>query len=146
MTTVAERGIGRDFRPPTRFSDFGLRTRFYCGRERHWTRSQISDVISDFGLQTRFSDFRLRTWFSDFRLRTRFSDFRLRTRFPDLGLDFTTLRRLVGGALYKCLERVYTSINACLSVSTFLSILLVNFMHAFQLSNYYNNRACIIPK
>ena len=57
--------------------------------------------------------------------------------------------RLVGGALYKCLERVYTSIKGTVPLMhasvNYLSILLVNFMHMFQLSNYYNNRACIIP-
>ena len=139
-TTVAERGTGRDFRPLTRFSDFGLRTRFYCGRERHWTRFQISDAI--FGLRTRFySRFQISDAISDFGFRTQFSGFRLRTRFSDLGLDFflyllpAEYFRLVGGALYKRLERVYTSINACLSV-TYLSIPYISEFHACMCSNY----------
>ena len=64
--TVAERGIGRDFRSPTRFSDFGLRTRFYCGREGHWTRFQISDAISDFRRDLQTLDFGRDCQTSDF--------------------------------------------------------------------------------
>ena len=95
-STVAERGIELDFRSPTRFSDFGLRTRFYCGREGHWTRFQISDAI--FRLWTRFycgreghwtrfqiSDAIFRLWTSDAIVRLRISDaiFKLRLRTSD---------------------------------------------------------------
>ena len=66
-----------DFRLRTSDSIFRLRTRFYCGREGHWTRFQIYDAISDFGRDLQTSD-------AIFRLRTSDAIFRLQTRFPDL--------------------------------------------------------------